>query len=82
MSVICKKCFIGQQAEDYIKLIEKNKAAMPRSSRADDIVIEKRITVCENCEYLVGATCSACGCYVELRALRKSSKCPNKKWSE
>lgn len=80
MSRICKKCLIGQQAEDYLSLIAKNKAATPEKYRAGDDVYDKRIALCEDCEKLSGPTCLACGCYVELRAIRKDSRCPYKKW--
>ena len=80
MSRICKKCLIGQQAEDYLALIEKNKAATPAKYRVSDAVYDKRIGTCEACEKLSGPTCMACGCYVELRAIRSDSKCPYKKW--
>lgn len=80
MSRICKRCLIGQQAKDYLALIEKNKAATPEKYRAAPKVYDHRIEVCEGCEKLSGPTCMACGCYVELRAIRKDSKCPYKKW--
>lgn len=80
MSRICKKCLIGQQAEDYLKLIEKNKAATPEKYRASEAVYDHRIAQCEACQYLNGATCMACGCFVELRAIRRDSKCPYRKW--
>lgn len=80
MSRICKKCLIGQQAEDYLRLIEKNKAAISPKDRVSDGVYEQRIGICEGCEKLSGPTCMACGCYVELRAIRKSIRCPYKKW--
>ena len=80
MSRICKKCLIGQQAEDYLKLIAHNKAATPLKCRAAEDVYDRRITICEACEKLSGPTCLACGCFVELRAIRKESRCPYKKW--
>lgn len=80
MSRICKKCLIGQQAEDYRKLIEKNRAAIPEKDRASDDLLDCRIGICEECEHLSGPTCRACGCYVELRALRKATGCPYRKW--
>lgn len=80
MSRICKKCLIGQQAEDYLALISKNKAATPEKYRAAEDVCDKRVAICEECEKLSGPTCLACGCFVELRAIRKDSKCPYKKW--
>lgn len=80
MSRICKKCMIGLEAEAYLLLIEKNRAAIPQKHRASDQEFDKRITACEECEKRSGPTCLACGCYVELRALRKDSRCPYKKW--
>lgn len=80
MSVICKKCLIGQQAEDYLAMIEKSRAAVSPRDRAEDALYARRIEACERCSYLSGPTCLACGCYVELRAIRKSSRCPYKKW--
>ncbi len=80
MSRICKKCLIGQEAGDYLALIEKNRAATPQKVRASDQVYDHRIQTCEACEKLSGPTCLACGCYVELRALRKDSRCPYNKW--
>lgn len=80
MSRVCKKCLIGQQAEDYLALIARNREATPLRLRTPEAEYDRRITACEACEKLSGPTCLACGCYVELRALRKDSHCPYKKW--
>ena len=80
MSRICKKCLIGQQAEDYLRFIEKNRAAMSPKIRASEEEFDRRIGICEECSYLSGPTCLACGCFAELRALKKASACPYKKW--
>lgn len=80
MSRICKKCLIGVQAEQYLELIEKNRAAIRPRDRVSDEEYSKRMDACEACEYLTGPTCRACGCYAELRALKKVSHCPYKKW--
>ena len=78
--VICKKCFIGVKAEEYSQMIEKCKAAVPARDRADDQQYAGRIAICEECEFFNAATCLACGCYVELRAIKKGTHCPKKKW--
>lgn len=80
MSRICKKCMIGIEAESDLLLIEKNRAAIPEKRRATDPELDRRISLCEECEKRNGPTCLACGCYVELRALRADSHCPYKKW--
>ena len=80
MSRVCKKCLIGQQAQDYLAMIAKSKAAVSPKDRAEDDAYDRRIEACEACSYLSGPSCLACGCYVELRAIRKSSRCPYGKW--
>ena len=80
MSRICKKCLIGQQAEDYLRFIEKNRAALPPKVRVSEEEFDRRITICEGCGYLSGPTCLACGCFAELRALKKAAACPYRKW--
>ena len=41
---------------------------------------EARLLVCTTCSYLKDAFCGACGCMVELRAAKKTEKCPYGKW--
>lgn len=77
---ICKKCLTMQQAGEYLALIEKNIAATPEKYRVTEENYKERIRLCEDCEKLTGPTCMACGCYVQLRAIRKDSHCPYKKW--
>lgn len=80
MSILCKKCLIGQDAENYEALIAKNRAAISPRELADEDTRRRRIALCEECSYLSGPTCLACGCYVELRSLKKGARCPYKKW--
>ena len=78
--IICKKCFIGVQADEYSRMIEKCKAAIPERDRCKDQEFARRIALCEQCEFFTAATCRACGCYVELRAIKSGTHCPKKKW--
>ena len=78
--IICKKCFIGVQAEEYGEMIEKCKAAIPQRDRTEEAEYARRIGLCEECDYFHAATCRACGCYVELRAMKTGTNCPKKKW--
>ncbi len=32
------------------------------------------------CSYLNAGTCTACGCFVELRAALRTGHCPYRKW--
>ncbi|CBK74094.1 hypothetical protein CIY_12720 [Butyrivibrio fibrisolvens 16/4] len=61
-------------------MIEKYKGALKPEDMAGDEEYEARLLVCRQCEKLNAGTCMSCGCYVELRAAAKISRCPNKKW--
>ena len=69
-----------EMAEADIQMIEKYKNAIKEEDKVSEVIYENRLTVCKNCEKLNDGTCSACGCYVEFRALAKVSGCPHKKW--
>lgn len=80
MQVICKKCFLGVQAENYTQMIEKCLSMISPRDRTSEVQFAQRIAVCEECADFVTATCQVCGCYVELRAAKKNVHCPRKKW--
>lgn len=77
---ICKKCLLREMAEEDAKQIEKYKDAIKLADRVSETVYEERLAVCKSCDLLNAGTCGACGCYVELRAVAKSGRCPHKKW--
>lgn len=67
-------------AEADRKMIEKYKAAIKQADRVSEAEYETRLAVCKACERLNSGTCSACGCYVELRAAAIAGRCPYKLW--
>ena len=69
-----------EMAESDAAMIEKYKAAIKTEERVPEDVYESRLSRCKECEKLSAGTCSACGCYVELRALSTVSKCPYHNW--
>lgn len=83
---VCKRCLLrelagtDQASEAKLRMIEKYRDAIGPNGRAGEEAYERRLAVCRECERLVDGTCLACGCYVELRAAAKGSRCPKKKW--
>ena len=77
---ICKKCLLRDMAEADRSMIATYREAIKARDRVDDAEYERRLTICQDCDYLNAGTCSACGCYVELRAISKTGRCPYKKW--
>ncbi|MCR4743834.1 MAG: DUF6171 family protein [Lachnospiraceae bacterium] len=77
----CKQCFIYKEADEKLKtdfamLIN----GIPKNERVSPRVYDERLGNCAECDFLLEGTCRACGCFVELRAASKASKCPKKKW--
>lgn len=77
---VCKRCLLRDMAEADKQMIEQYKDAIKKCDKVEEEKYEQRLGVCKQCDYLNSGTCNACGCYVELRALGKLSKCPYSKW--
>ncbi len=83
---ICKKCLLMDvNPEEYSAKIGRILDLTEESRKADDNLYQQRVMVCRSCEKLVvtgkeTGTCLACGCFVELRAALKESRCPYKYW--
>jgi hypothetical protein len=81
MQKICTRCHLKDfSREQYEKIIVEGIQALPPEELVSDEVTSQRLAVCKDCSKINQGTCLACGCYVELRAIRKSSRCPYKKW--
>ena len=52
----------------------------PALMRASKDVYSDRLEVCKMCDELSDGMCRKCGCYVQLRAVKKKMYCPDKKW--
>ena len=81
MARLCKQCLLREMAGADAMMIEKYKDAIKKEDRVQDTIYETRLAICKTCEKLNAGTCSACGCYVELRALSPRSRCPYKRWN-
>ncbi|MBQ2115498.1 MAG: hypothetical protein IIW54_02160 [Lachnospiraceae bacterium] len=83
---ICTRCLLRDLLDEdstkksQMEMIEKYRDAIKQADRVTDEEYEKRLGICQECEKLNAGTCGACGCYVELRAIAKVSRCPRKKW--
>lgn len=84
MEHICKKCLLleaGKKAAfktvtDYLNNLDDE-------LKADEVLRDKRLALCKDCDYLISGMCRQCGCYVEIRAALKDKSCPNfddRKW--
>ena len=78
---VCKKCLLRDfDQAAYKEKLEKLLVLMDQDVKAGNVLCEKRLSICTECDKLLEGTCIGCGCYVELRAAVKSNHCPYKKW--
>ena len=74
----CKKCLLADIDEtEVFERIQQLIQLMPEREKVDSATYRKRLDACLACEQLSHATCTFCGCYVELRAIKKKEHCPN-----
>ncbi len=67
-------------AEADYQVILNYKEKLKEEDRSSEELYEERLSACKACERLQNGTCSACGCYVELRAAGKKGECPYHLW--
>lgn len=73
---VCKKCLLAQlEPNDFYNRLKLYIEEFPTELRVSDDEYERRLTRCKCCKELINAMCKKCGCYVELRALKKSAHC-------
>lgn len=76
----CFRCLLMEADESQLYgVIQQRIAAMPEPQRASQEEYQRRLALCGECGELVSGTCRKCGCYVELRAAKKTSVCPHEK---
>ncbi len=79
---ICRKCLLAELGEDeYFVSLREYIANFPAEKSVPREEYERRLAICKECERLANGMCAVCGCYVELRALKKGESCPEgHKW--
>ncbi len=78
----CRKCLIRDlmEGESFYVSLKNAMDAIPEEDRSPQQEYDRRLELCRVCERLAEGMCRACGCYVEVRALRKNQDCPYGRW--
>ncbi|GEN50485.1 DUF6171 family protein [Alkalibacterium pelagium] len=76
----CKSCerLTELASQNELELIEEQLEL--ELNIAEDDVRDKRLSICMNCPFLKGQTCTKCGCYALFRASLSDKQCPVNKW--
>ena len=75
----CRRCLLSDDASnraayatiaDYI-------ASLDPERKVDEETYARRLEACRACEHLHNALCAKCGCYVEVRCVKRALICPD-----
>ena len=80
---VCRKCLIeDMDTDEFFNRLNDYIKNYPEEKRADEVTYKNRLDICKSCRYLINKKNKKCGCYVELRALKKNMYCPHvpQKW--
>jgi hypothetical protein len=77
----CRLCDIFKDIPlDIDKDAERLYNLLDDKEKAGDELINERLKICSACDRNSQGTCLACGCYCIIRSLKRSARCPKKKW--
>lgn len=75
---VCRRCLLldMKEAAEY-KSVYDYISRLPREQMAPQPEYERRLAICRECDRLNSGVCASCGCFVEVRAIKKDMYCPN-----
>ena len=75
----CLRCLLADMpdAAALAKSLRELIDLIPEGDRTPPDQERQRLNACRACEHLNRGTCSLCGCYVEHRAAKVRSDCPD-----
>jgi len=77
----CKKCLISKTGRTQVyKEVRDYIASLDESIKTTEEIYQSRLAVCQKCSDLSDGMCAQCGCFIEVRAIKKGQKCPSKQW--
>lgn len=79
----CKKCLLKDLTKDkYFESVYEYIESISEELRAPASEYDRRLEACCSCDNLVNGMCKLCGCFVEVRAIKRNTCCADspKKW--
>lgn len=74
----CRKCaWTREMLEKELLKLQDYIDNIPAEEKVAEEEYERRLLLCDKCKELRGGLCGQCGCYVAVRAVRKTGYCPH-----
>lgn len=72
----CRRCLLKEMdADAYFSNVYEYIASLSEDERAPEELYEQRLGYCRACDHLINGMCALCGCFVEVRAAKRISRC-------
>jgi len=73
----CRQCLLEdmQDEQAFYGIIQERIRLLPDEERANEAEYRRRLSLCRACGELRRGTCAQCGCYVEIRAAKRTARC-------
>lgn len=76
--VRCRRCLLSElDPEGVYATVRDYIASLDESVKADESEYRRRLDKCRTCGHLMNGMCALCGCFVEARAAKSGSSCPD-----
>jgi hypothetical protein len=73
----CRHC-LQENTPDGMRLreiIQERVRLLPEDETVSAAEYARRLALCKACDQLRSGTCAQCGCYVEIRAAKRTMRC-------
>lgn len=70
---VCRRCLLRELDGEYFQSIYQYIQNLPAEWKVDKETYAARLERCRECPHLINGMCELCGCFVEVRAAKKSS---------
>lgn len=79
----CIKCLLSKEMQEKeYETVHSYIDNISDEDKLSETEYHARLEICKLCEFLRSGICGKCGCYVEVRSIRKNGYCPheNARW--
>ena len=74
----CKRCLLKDFDMDaYYETVLEYIESISEELKVPPEEYQRRLELCRECDKLLSGMCRVCGCFAEVRAVKKDQRCPD-----